>query len=212
LDLINKLLIIINMACNHRFQQELTAHNYPLNYLFLGTFNPEWNSRNNNASWFYCRSSNDLWYILPKIIDGTNLMQERDNVQLLKEWSIFNSIGFTDLISHIENADELNNDHVRKILSFKDNYLEKFDLVATDIDFLIRKNADTLRKGGVYLTRFEHTMKTNGKIFMLWKKIKNICEELSIPCNCLVTPSRGYRKITRDQKAIIWQQIIRLEN
>ena len=200
------------MACHHRFKPELDSQNYPLKMLFVGTFNPEWNRGNNNASWFYGRSSNDLWYILPQIIDGGDLMQERHNVQLLKKWSMNHGIGFTDLISHIENADEANTDHVKKVLSYKDNYLEQFELVSTNIDYLIRENIDTLRLGGVYLTRFEHTMKPNGKLFTLWQNVKNTCEELSIPCNCLVTPSRGYRAIKRVHKALIWQETLGLAN
>ena len=74
------------MACSHRFLNELIP-DWEIEYLFVGTFNPEWDSPNgNNANYFYGRSTNDFWYILPQAFGGKNLMDKRSQKETLKDF------------------------------------------------------------------------------------------------------------------------------
>jgi len=200
------------MACNHRFQQELIVHNHPLNYLFLGTFNPEWNNPNsNNANWFYTRRTNSLWHIMPMATIGESMMHLRRDTDSLRNWCLNHGIGFSDLISCVLNAEEENPIHFSDIIGFNDEILENYNLLGTDLEGLIRQHAKTLREGGVYLTRYSHTLPQNGQIIGFWNTIVNICEELNIPYNCLVTPSNGYR-LRREIKIEMWQESLGLAN
>ncbi len=200
------------MPCNHRFQNELTTHTYPLNYLFIGTFNPEWNNPNgNNANWFYTRSRNSLWHILPMATIGASLMGFRQETNFLKEWCSNHGIGFSDLVKIVLDADEDNTQHFADIIGFQDQILENYNLAGTDLEDLILENAETLRNGGVYLTRYDHTMPQDGQIIGFWNTVKQLCLELNIPVNCLVTPSNGYR-LTRDLKVEMWQETLGLAN
>jgi len=200
------------MPCNHRFQNELTTHTYPLNYLFIGTFNPEWHNPNgNNANWFYTRHSNSLWHILPMVLAGEDLFDFRQDMNFLKGWCLNHGIGFSDLISSVVDADEENPLHFANMIGFQDKILENYNLAGTDLEDLIRENAETLRNGGVYLTRYSHTLLQNGQIIGFWNAVQHLCVELNIPVNCLVTPSNGYR-LPRDQKVALWPQILGLAN
>lgn len=200
------------MPCNHRFQNELTSHAYPLNYLFIGTFNPEWNNPNgNNANWFYTRSRNSLWHILPMATIGASLMDFRQETNFLKGWCLNHGIGFSDLISSVVNADEENPQHFDDIKGFQDQILENYNLAGTDLEDLILENAETLRNGGVYLTRYSHTLPQDGQIIGFWNTVTQLCLELNIPVNCLVTPSNGYR-LRRVLKVEMWQETLGLAN
>ena len=200
------------MPCNHRFKPELDSHNYELKWLFVGTFNPEWNNPNgNNANWFYTRHTNSLWHILPMAIHDESMMHFLNDTLELKKWCLKNKIGFSDLISHVLDADEENPDHFADMIGFKDTILENYTLARTDLENLICENAEPLRKGGVYLTRYSHTLPQNGKIIGFWNTIANLCEELNIPFDCLVTPSNGYM-LPRVQKVALWQETLGLAN
>jgi hypothetical protein len=202
------------MPCNHRFQNELTSHKHPLNYLFVGTFNPAWDHPNgNNANWFYTRSRNSLWHIMPMVTIGASMLQFRHDTNFLKEWcsNPLRGIGFSDLISSVLNADEENPEHFADMIGFNDNILENYNLLGTDLAELIRQNQDTLRNGGIYLTRYTHTLPRNGQIIGFWNSVVNLCEELNIPNNCLVTPSNGYR-LKRERKIEMWQESMGLAN
>ena len=202
------------MPCNHRFQNELSAHDYPLNYLFIGTFNPAWNNPNgNNANWFYTRSRNSLWHILPMVTIGASMMHLRHDTTFLRNWcsNQLRGIGFSDLISCVLDADEENPLHVAEIMGFNDEILENYNLAATNLEDLIRKNAKSLRNGGVYLTRYSHTLPQNGQIIGFWNGVQDLCMELNIPVNCLVTPSNGYM-LPRALKVEMWQESLGLAN
>lgn len=204
------------MPCNHRFQNELTTHTYPLNYLFIGTFNPEWNNPNgNNANWFYTRSRNSLWHILPMVLDGDDLFDFRQDTNFLKGWCSDHGIGFSDLISVVVDAEEENPQHFADIIGFQDQILENYHLASTNLEALITRNAETLRNGGVYLTRYSHTLKQNGQIIGFWNTVQDLCMVLNIPVNCLVTPSNGYRLEIAEKVEMwgggIWEAVLGLE-
>jgi hypothetical protein len=182
-----------------------------LKYLFIGTFNPEWNSKNdNNAEYFYGRSTNNFWCILPHTFDDNCLIDK--SITEWTEYCALKNIGITDIIREITNAEITNNEHYNLITrGYSDNNLDKRngnDYIFT-IDFntsiileIIRRNKKTLQ--GAYFTR-----KTDSGIPRIWEQwilIKNYCNENNINCNELITPSNYGPGI---KKSIIkWKEII----
>lgn len=112
--------------CNHRFLDFHKNGLFPdwnVKYLFIGTFNPEWNNENNNADYFYGRS-NYFWSILPTFFHQESLKDSGVNDKI--KFSKNEGIGFTDIIKGIKDLDRNNKEHVEKVLSFKDNELITF--------------------------------------------------------------------------------------
>lgn len=194
------------MPCNHRFREDLYP-NQKLKYLFIGTFNPEWNNPNgNNANWFYGRRTNSFWRILPETFGHLNLnnAQNRKNPKPWRDYCIQNGIGLTDIIQTITDAEE--QEHNAEILGFLDDQLEGFnEVLLTDISNLIIRNAESLC--GVYLTRYCHTLNKNGIFYQRWTEIENLCDQNGIHHSCLVTPSNGYM-MPVTEKVKLWQKEI----
>ena len=119
------------MPCLHRF---LNYHSnefgglfpdWEVEYLFIGTFNPSWDRPDgNNANYFYDRSK-FFWKVLPRFVFANDLIDATAMQKI--EFSQHNKIGFTDLISGIENIDEENEEDRKRILSFRDRDLLYFD-------------------------------------------------------------------------------------
>ena len=152
------------MSCKHRFFDELIP-TWKLQYLFIGTFNPEWSDNNSDAVYFYGRKRNNFWGILPNIFGGNSMKGCEDKVQM-KAYIKNKNIGITDLISCVVNVDEgdlRDKDLLTK--GFSDNVLNKLDLEFSTYQILelIEKNKDTLK--GVYFTR-----STSGGISKIWKE------------------------------------------
>lgn len=198
------------MPCIHRFQQDLYP-NYKLKYLFVGTFNPSWDNANrNNASWFYGRENNSFWNILPHVFGYDRIDidddQLRQNSDLWRAYCIEKQIGLTDIIEIIQDADEHNEQHREKILSYSDKQIETFhEFSFTSIEQIIEQNKKSLR--GVYLTRYCCTLKRNGILYNRWNQIARLCNYYRIPHSCLVTPSNGYR-MRVGEKIQIWRDEI----
>jgi len=128
------------MACNHRFLGKHTPNSlfpdWPVKYLFIGTFNPEWNRpKRQNAEYFYGRSKH-FWNAM-KIFFNDNqpidLSSETDMIDFCRS----HSIGFTDLITSVDDADVTNLEHVETIHSVKDIDLEKFEEINWNTDRII---------------------------------------------------------------------------
>ncbi|MBS3993008.1 MAG: hypothetical protein KGZ87_04750 [Bacteroidetes bacterium] len=194
------------MPCNHRFLNDLYPQ-YKLRYLFVGTFNPEWNNPNgNNANWFYGRRTNSFWRILPETFGHNNMntAQNRQNPEIWKNYCIKNGIGLTDIIEKIIDANI--DDNQNEIYSFLDNQLEEFQQIQlTDILKLIKENKDSLKR--VYFTRYCHTLSRDGVLLNRWNQIRDLCDELNIHNSCLVTPSNGYR-MPVNEKIELWLNTI----
>tara|TARA_B000000532_G_scaffold149379_1_gene119939 strand:+ start:356 stop:946 length:591 start_codon:yes stop_codon:yes gene_type:complete len=194
------------MPCNHRFIQDLYP-NHNLKYLFIGTFNPEWDSpKGNDANWFYGRYTNSFWKILPETFGHPNLniINNRQNPKPWKDYCIKNGIGLTDIIQTIKDAKE--EEHKTEILGFQDKHLERFnEVIFTDISNLIIRNSETLY--GVYLTRYCHTLRKNGIFYKRWTEIENLCKQNGIHYSCLISPSNGCR-VSIAEKVKIWQMKI----
>ena len=176
------------MGCKHRFFDELIP-TWEIKYLFIGTFNPSWNSDNSSAIYFYGRKRNNFWDILPNIFGGKSMKGSSKEifVDYLKNYNI----GLTDLIANVANVEEnnsLDKDNLTK--GFSDATLNKYELeFATDkIKELILRNKSTLK--GVYFTR--STGIGIKKIWEEWIAIENLCNASSIHTCALMTPA-NYR-------------------
>ncbi|WP_125077710.1 hypothetical protein [Rufibacter latericius] len=146
---------------------------------------------------------------MPQALGMPSLAEYRANRGHLMNWCQQNSIGITDLIECIDDADENNPQHVARINSFLDVDLEAFNQITpTNILSIIEKNKETLC--GVYLTRYEHTLHNGQPIHTFWNIVKNRCQELNIQTHGLVTPSGGYFVMTREQKISLWRRAINL--
>lgn len=172
------------MPCNHRFLKELNP-DWEINYLFVGTFNPEWNYNNaHEADYFYGRSRNNFWCILPRVFGEESLKEQskEEKIKFLKR----NKIGITDLISCINNANEKNDGDIKKITEhFSDHILNKYDL-----EFNVQNIIKTIENNpikGVFLTR--STLNGIGNIAREWQKIVDYCMDKKIHCERLMTPA-----------------------
>lgn len=193
------------MSCKHRFYDNLIP-TWEFDYLFIGTFNPEWNNPNgNNANYFYGRHTNDFWYILPKVFGDTDLMtkEKRTDQNLLINYLKTKKIALTDIVIEVKNVEKENELHFKDIISVKDKSLEKYELIFNSEIYRLLNN----KLKGVFFTRKYDSKST---ICNQWKLIKDKCEELSIPTSELVTPSRGYRSngYNREKKINEWRNII----
>lgn len=144
--------------------------------LVIGTFNPE--TKDNQADFFYGRSRNYLWRLLP------TTYQERDLKNANKqEKSVFigeRKIDFIDLISEIEVNEEQEANYDDKYI---DNKVTLWRDVISEIDRLNN------------LKRVCFTRKTFSDIPHMKKKVEAIhehCERKGIYFKALVTPARYY--------------------
>lgn len=193
------------MSCKHRFYDELIP-TWEFDFLFVGTFNPEWDNPNgNNANYFYGRHTNDFWYILPKVFGDIDLMtkEKRTDKSLLINYLKTKRIALTDIVIEVQDVDKRNELHFSDINSVKDNKLEKYNLLFNNGIMPLLNNG----LKGVFFTRKYDDKST---ICNQWILIKEKCLELSIPASELVTPSRGYRSngYNREKKISEWKNII----
>ena len=193
------------MSCKHRFYDKLIP-SWEFEYLFIGTFNPEWNKPNgNNANYFYTRHTNDFWHILPEVFGNTSLMakEKRSDSKLLVSYLQTKKIALTDIIMEVKNVKKGNELHFKDVTSVKDESLLKYELVFNDRIYELLNS----KLKGVFFTR---KCASNSSICNHWKLIKDKCAELSIPTSELVTPSRGYRSngYNREKKINEWRNII----
>lgn len=180
------------MACNHKFQNELTLRglNYEPSTLIVGTFNPEW-PEGNNAKWFYGRThdnhgnqNNNFWDVLPKLYGEGSLISAGPD-----EWKTFcrnKKIAITDLINSIDDAVEGFSEHKKILSTYSDNDIAtKFNqhTLVNIIDILQRNQSIK----NIYLTR------GIGETFWrrLWSPVIQYAKNTNIHEARLLTPS-GY--------------------
>lgn len=140
------------MACLHKFHDDLNLNyvDWEVRTLFIGTFNPGWpECANNTAEWFYGRTSrNAFWCILPKCHNHPSLLNGNRGV-----WIDFCSqygLAITDIITELNTANPNNLVHQNRICSFKDEYLNQFQPVLTNIPRLLEKHPTINR---IFITR-----------------------------------------------------------
>jgi hypothetical protein len=129
------------MACLHRF---LGLHiknslfpDWEVDHLFIGTFNPEWDRPNApNAEYFYGRSAY-FWDAVSIIFEDQPFHWNENNKENMIAFCKRNKIGFTDLISIVEDADIQNETHRARIFTVLDSDLEKFENINWNTDRII---------------------------------------------------------------------------
>ncbi|SDF93779.1 hypothetical protein SAMN05421827_102182 [Pedobacter terrae] len=143
------------MPCPHRYLGlHLPASLLPdweIDHLFIGTFNPLWDRPNAlNAVYFYGRSAY-FWDAVSIFFEDTTYAFDRNDRQAMVDFCKRHRMGFTDLILSVEDADQQNQDHRKKIYSVKDVDLESFDQIVWNTDnikdFLAQK-----RPANIYFT------------------------------------------------------------
>jgi hypothetical protein len=177
------------MPCNHKFTEHLNLENvnFDPRFLIIGTFNPEW-PKDNYAEWFYGRTNNNyFWETLPRIFEEESLRINFNH----NDWKNFcsrNRVALTDLITSINDAEELNPNHFEVISKFKDtefaNTFEDFEM--TNV-LRILENNPSIKK--VFFTRNQGVNLFDNEISI----INNYCVNNDIRFSYLMTPSANAR-------------------
>lgn len=143
--------------------------------LIIGTFNPE--TEKNDADFFYGRSRNFLWKLLPTAFEEESLKgkPKAEKIDFIRK----HKIDFIDLILEVE-VDEVSN--------YKDYYLDKKVSEWRNILTEIKKLSNLKR---VCFTRISFSDIPNMKSKI--EKIRSSCEERKIKFQYLPTPARFYR-------------------
>lgn len=146
--------------------------------LIIGTFNPE--TTDNDADFFYGRSRNYLWRLLPTAFGETDLKgaSKQEKLEFIEKYKI----GLIDLIEEIQvDAGQEAN--------YYDGYIDSKVTHWRSIIAVI----DNLPS----LKRVCFTRKTFSDIPNMKKQldaIRQYCENKGIPFKALTTPARFYRK------------------
>ncbi len=161
--------VIYHKFRNHKIQNDTKI-------LIIGTFNPD--VRENDAEFFYGRSRNYLWKLLPLCFGYDDLKREptKGKLRFINKMKI----DFVDLIEsvRIEDGQEGNYD---------DKYIDNHVTGWKDIITLI-KDHSSIKK--VVFTRrtFIGIQQIKTRIF----EIKDFCDSNGIQFTFLVTPARFY--------------------
>jgi len=165
----------------HRFRAHVI---YPsTETLIIGTFNPE--TANNDAEFFYGRSRNYLWKLLPTAF-GENDLKAASKQQKI-EFIVKHKIDFIDLIDEIqvEDGQEAN---------YYDGYIDSKVTRWNDIITVINQLPN--------LKRVCFTRKTFSDIPNMKKKVDAInqhCNFKNISFKALTTPARFYSEVKQTE-------------
>jgi G:T/U-mismatch repair DNA glycosylase len=175
---------------NHRFVNRKIDK--PTKILIIGTFNPE--SKTNLADFFYGRSHNYLWRIMPFAFGSPDLKGKPKELKI--EFIKHHRIDFIDLISSVEidDAEEKN---------YRDAYLDEKQIQWRDVITEIRHLKD-LQK--VCFTRKSFSDIPNMKIRI--NEIEDYCQKNGIHFQYLSTPARYYN----EEKQKEWTKFLMNDN
>lgn len=160
------------MLIRHRFLKRPLFKETTI--VIVGTFNPE--TPENKADFFYGRTQNHLWTLLPSAF-GEPSLKNRDK----EEKSRFmerHTIDFTDVITSV---------NVDKPDDYRDDYIDGRVVEWTDVIGQLRK-LPHLKK--VCVTRKSFSGIPN--IRQRFLEIEAYCMENGIRFQHLITPARGY--------------------
>ena len=151
--------------------------------LIIGTFNPD--TPGNEADFFYGRSRNFLWRLLPFVFDEPDLKgtEKEKKVNFIKK----HNIDLIDLISAVEVEDGQETNYYD---TYIDDKVVEWRGIISEIDKL--KN----------LKRVCFTRKTFSGIPNMKKRIEAIqehCQKKGIYFKALTTPARFYRQDKQDE-------------
>lgn len=174
----------------HKFSTHIVSSKTQI--LILGTFHPD---ENTGASFFYGRSRNYLWKILPTVMTGKNTDLKRASDEDKKKFMADYNIDFIDLV---ESADICANDKKNYSDLFLDKHIVKWKKITEEIDKLKDLKA-------VYFTR--KTFIGIPKIEMKVSEIRNYCMNKKIRFCLLETPARysNDSKIEKWRNTIVYQ-------
>lgn len=174
----------------HRFIENIIQPNTET--LIIGTFNPD--TPDNDAEFFYGRSRNYLWRLLPTAFGESDLKQatKQEKISFINQYKI----NLIDLIEEIE-VDE------GEEANYYDGYIDSRVTKWRDIINLIDSLTNLKR---VCFTRKTFSDIPNMKIRL--DAIQTHCESKSIPFKALTTPARFYR----DDKQNEWTNFLMNDN
>jgi len=157
--------------------------------LVIGTFNP--NSTDNPADFFYGRSRNNLWRLIPLALNNESLKEKTRNEKI--EFSNKYKLDFIDLINSVEvdNGQETNYD---------DSYIDSRVKEWVDIIQIV-SNLKNIKR--VCFTR--KTLSDIPKMKQRIIEIENFCKSNNIDFSVLVTPARFYSPKKQD----VWNSFFR---
>lgn len=170
----------------HKFLKH--AINPSTETLIIGSFNPK--AAGNNADFFYGRSRNFMWRLLPSAFGLDTLKGGAKKKKL--SFMAMQKVDFIDLIKSV-NVDE----------GEEANYLDTY------IDFRVAEWSEVLSeiKGLKNLKRVCFTRKTFDRIPNMEKKIQEIqkyCDSSKIYFKCMPTPARFYNEEKQEE----WNEFI----
>lgn len=179
------------MPCTHKFFGHSThlsgnkglLPDWPADTLIIGTFNPEnlW-APHNDAGYFYGRSRNYFWRILPLLSNSTpiNRQDVQSQITFLKK----NRIACTDLLISINDAEINQPEHIAYIKNFEDDAIGKFKNLTWNTvhikDYIVTHNIQA-----VYFTK----LGGNGIFEEQIRDIEEFCKTNNKHSNRLFTPS-----------------------
>jgi len=170
----------------HKFRNH--PFNIKSNILIIGTFNPD--VPNNEADFFYGRTRNYLWELLPKVFNEESLKSKDKQSKL----DFMNKYGleFIDLISEINcDVGEENN--------YDDAYIDNKVNVWNNIIELLKNSS--IKE--VYFTRKSFQNIKNIKTYI--EEIDNYCNKNNIRFGYLSTPARFFN----EKKLYFWKNIMK---
>lgn len=182
------------MTCTHKFfghpshlgDEQGLLPNWNVRTLIVGTFNPEniWHPAN-KASYYYGRTKNYLWKALPRFANLPPILH--NNVEEQLEFLNEHSIGITDLLIRINDAEIDNLEHVRRIRTVLDDQIELFSDFTWNtphiVDYLQTNNIEA-----IYFTKLGTPGAVNVNPNSFEAQIR-IIEALGVPTFRLHTPS-----------------------
>ncbi|MEJ2905155.1 hypothetical protein WAE58_22105 [Pedobacter panaciterrae] len=158
--------------------------------LIVGTFNPEqsWHPKN-TAKYYYGRSRNYLWKILPLFANEGSISHQDVPTQLA--FLQRNKIALTDLLISINDADFTIPEHQNRIQTVLDSQIEMFNEFTWNTNHVLEYIKEN-RIEVVYFTKLGKANQLNvSPNSFEWqiRKIEDLCHELKIPSFRLHTPS-----------------------
>lgn len=155
----------------------------------LGTFNPK---THNGSTFYYGRSTNQMWTILPRVFDEESLKNATVNEKL--EFLMRHKIYMMDLINQVEVPKGQEN-------NVQDDYIDDKVTQWNNVSKLIENNPN-LKK--VFLTRRSFDSIPNIRREVI--EIERFCNQRNILFRTLFTPSLMNRTKTVDEKVELWRK------
>lgn len=167
------------MLIHHRFSGRPVSADTEI--VIVGTFNPE--TPENKADFFYGRTQNHLWNLLPTAF-GKSSLKNSSKDEKMKFMTQY-KIDFMDVITSV---------NVEKPDDYRDDYIDACVAEWTDVVGQLRKLSN-LRK--VCVTRKTFSGIPNIRKQLL--EVEEYCRKHSIHFQYLITPARGYSTLKQEE-------------